>query len=90
MGHSSAVVIIYLSTVVFFYVQIIHKSPLRGERVEEEEEKRGNVKWHFLERGTIPTHLGARPADHTIIPQGISEPSLRHMLLSVTSVCYKY
>lgn len=86
MGHSSAVVIIYLSTVVFFYVQIIHKSPLGEERVEEEEEKRGNVKWHFLERGTIPTHLGARPADHTIIPQGISEPSLRHMLLSVTSV----
>ena len=44
MGHSSAVVIIYLSTVVFFYVQIIHKSPLGEERVEEEEEKRGNVK----------------------------------------------
>ena len=43
MGHSSAVVIIYLSTVVFSYVQIIHKSPLREERVEEEE-KSGNVK----------------------------------------------
>ena len=33
------------------------------------------------------SHLGASPVDHTTIPQGMTEPSLRWTLVGVTSVC---